>query len=42
MINLRSDGDHLSKKFTVLDAHVQVSTPSAEMEGEGFMTRAGG
>lgn len=38
---LRSDGDHLSKKFTVLDAHIQVSGPSAETEGAGFMTCAG-
>lgn len=33
---VRSDGDHLSKKFTVLDAHVQVSAPSAERKGGGI------
>lgn len=38
---LLSDGDHLSEKFTVVDAHVQASAPSAETERAGFMTRAG-
>lgn len=34
---LPSDADHLSeKKFTGLDAHVRVSAPSAEMEGDGI------
>lgn len=39
---LWSDGDHLSQKFTVFDAHVKFFVPSAEKGGGGFMTRAEG